>query len=393
MPGTPKLEIITTANGSDLRQLEIQYNRAVFDLQQQAFAGSIDAVWSWQAAGVAVTGTAVGGQALGMGSTDTAVATAALGYSIAGIPAAKAAVTTGTAVTAQTVPADTWAAYAFNIATSGTLSMLPAALNTTGYATEALAIAAVPAPVTVKARLGYITVKTAASTAWIGATDAFQGGTSGNPASITHYYPYDGIFAPSGTAVSCQLYIPGTTTLSPNGYALIGGRNGMLIGSTLSRGTTVTLAATACTYNANGICNIPKAALTAQAFGALGTVPADQWAVIAMLYDSLGNVSFLSGDTNYSTGYPSEGAAVNALSGMLLPTTAGLQTAMPGYITLKTKAATAWIAGTDALAGGSGGNPASITNYYSTPGITLNNAMLASPIAGAAGRVLTSVQY
>jgi hypothetical protein len=37
-----------------------------------------------------------------------------------------------------------------------------------------------------------------------------------------------------------------------------------------------------------------------------------------------------------------------------------------GYITVKTKTATAWIAGTDALAGGASGNVASTTNYYSS---------------------------
>src|SRR5437016_749522 len=123
MPGLPKNENISAPNASDLRQTEIQHNLAVSDLAALAFGGCLDTVWAWS------TGTANSFSALGRGSTDTAVASGAFRFLITGQAAteAKAAVTTGTAVTAQTVPADTWAIYAFDVPTGGTIAMLPGA--------------------------------------------------------------------------------------------------------------------------------------------------------------------------------------------------------------------------------------------------------------------------
>lgn len=378
MPALPKLEHVTTAPGSDLRQLEIQYNASLVDEQSGAFAGSIDAVWSWQ------TAAANSGQAIGRGSTDTAVATGKLTAAFGGIPESKAAVTTGLAPTAQTVPADQWAIYAIDMVTGGTLSVAPGAANaTTGYATEALAIAALPSRITAKARLGYYTVKTKAATAWIGATDALAGGATGNPASVTNYYPFDGLFAPTGT--------PPTALTSSTGIAWTGGRNGVLIATVLSRGSTDTnLQTTAFTYSANGVTNIAAAAVAAgTAFGALGTIPANQWGVIVAYIDSLGTITFQSGPANYTNGYGSEAVALGDLS-KIFPVAGKCQL---GYCTIKTKAATAFVVGTDALAGGASGNVAAATNYYPTPGITLSPGMTAAPIAGTRGTVLGAVNY
>ena len=378
MPGAIKSEMLTSAPGSDLRQLEIQYNNSLTDDQLSAFGLTLDAVWSWQAGGCTN-----GAKAMGRGSTDTSVATAALTFAIGGVPAAKAAVTAGTAPNTDVIPTGgLWGLFAYEIASGGTITCTSAAGNATGYATEAAAIAALPARLTAKARLGYVTVQSQSGHNWTGQTDAFAGGASGSPAQTTNYYPFDGVFAPTGVATSCAL------TGSNNGLAWTGGRNGMLIGSALSRGTTVTLAATACTYSCNGITNIPKAALTAQALGALGTIPANKWGIIAMFYNSLGTVSFLSGPDNYGNGYPDEATALAALNTMV--PTAGL--AMPGYITVKASAST-WIAGTDALAGGSGGNPATATNYYNTPGITLSAGQSASLLAQRNGVPVTSINY
>ncbi len=383
MPGTLKLEKITTVNASDQRQVEIQHNNATNDYQIASLGLSTDAVWSWQSA------VSSNGKALGRGSTDTAVATGKFTFAVGGIPESKAAVTTGTAPTAQTVPASTWAIYALDVVTGGTLSVAPGALNTTGYATEALAIAALPARITAKARLGYYTVLASAS-GWVGATDALAGGSTGNPATTTNYYPYDGLFAPTGLAYGPD-GVTVTANVNPTGSAWTGGRNGVIIATVLSRGSSDTnLASTAFVYSANGVTNINKAAVAAgTALGALGTIPANMWGVISAYISSTGTITFLSGPANYTTGYATEAQAIGDLNKMF--PTAGL--CQMGYITVKAQSGNAWIAGTDALAGGTSGNEAAYTNYYPTPGITLLQGQTASLIATRTGAVLTSANY
>lgn len=382
MPATPKFENITSAPGSDLRQLEIQHNNAIADLMALAFGGSVDAVWAWQ------TPVTASLQALGRGSTDTQIGSGAFKFAVNGIPEAKAAVAAGTAIGAQTVPADTWALYALDIATGGTITVSPAAANaTTGYSTEALAIAACPARVTAKARMGYVTLKTKAATAWIAATDGLAGGSTGNFASVTNYYPFDGVMAATGAPTTCS-----------NASGVWNGtRNGVVIPTVLSRGSTDTnLATTAFTFNANGLVNIAKAAVAAgTAFGALGTIAADKWGVIAAFIDAGGTISFVSGAGNYSGDYGSEAAALGALSAMAAP--AGK--CLIGSVTIKTKAATAFIVGTDALLGGASGNVASATNYYPTTGVALPTTgvsvagMTAAQLATRSGTILSSAQY
>lgn len=391
MPGTQKNEKITTHPGSDLRQAEIQSNNEINDYQMACFAGLTDMVWGWSSA------ISASGQALGRGSTDTNIGSGAFRFIITGQAAseAKAAVTAGTAIGAQTVPASTWAIYALDIATGGTITVTPGAANaTTGYTSEALAIAALPTRVTAKARMGYITVKASAST-WIAATDALAGGSSGNPATTTNYYPFDGAFAPTGQAVGPN----GIVTAGPpitQASAWTGGRNGVLIPSVLSRGSTDTrVGFTAFTYNANGICNLAKGAVAAgTAFGALGTIPANQYGLIVMLIDTAGTVTYLSAPANYTTGYGSEAAALGDLWKIFPTSTANTsQVCRFGYVTIKTASGQPFVVGTDALQGGASGNPASVTNYYPTPGITLLPGQTASLIASREGNVLTSVNY
>lgn len=93
------------------------------------------------------------------------------------------------ALAAGTIPVDTWGVYRFKNNTSGVVSATAGAANfTTGYASEAAAIAAVPSATTVNDR-GYITVKTAAGQTFVGGTDGLQGtGVGAHPASATHYY-------------------------------------------------------------------------------------------------------------------------------------------------------------------------------------------------------------
>ena len=176
-----KSERLTTANGSDARQLQIQW----------------DTFLSNFAAMLAVEG-ATGIQATITPSTGTTntVAFSAGTVQIAAVPSAISA-STGTALGALgTIPASTWGLIAADIIANGTVSFVSAAASfTTGYATEQLAIAAMPAITASKARAFYFTVLASAST-WVAGTDGLFGSATGNVATATNYYPiwgYDDI--------------------------------------------------------------------------------------------------------------------------------------------------------------------------------------------------------
>jgi hypothetical protein len=151
---------------------------------------------------------------------------------------------------------------------------------------------------------------------------------------------------------------------------------------TPSRGTTVTLATSAATITIAGV-PVLVAATTAQAIGALGTIPASTWGVIAIDAVAAGTISFVSGAANYTTGYTTEALAIAA---MPAKTAAKART---GYFTVLASAS-AWVAGTDALAGGSGGNPATTTNYYPIYGVCDTLFWTANQIADRSGTVLSA---
>lgn len=161
--------------------------------------------------------------------------------------------------------------------------------------------------------------------------------------------------------------------------------DGVVTAATLSRGTTVTLASTASVIQINGD-RATVAALTAQAFGALGAIPASKWGIIAAERVLAGTMTFTSGAANYTTGYDTEAAAIAALPAQ------SADKVQTGYITVLASAST-WVAGTDALAGGTGGNPATTTNYYSIASLYASTALTANFIANQAGTVLGSAQY
>lgn len=396
MPSRTKVEKITTKAGSDQRQAQIQLNQTITDNQTDALGLSTSRVLAWSSVTANNTSPTVGLGTLGRGSTDTAIASGAFRFIITGQAAseAKAAVTTGTAIGAQTVPASKWACYALDVATGGTITVTAAAANaTTGYASEALAIAACPARVTGKARMGYITVLATAST-WVAATDALAGGSSGNPATTTNYYPVIGIDGPTGTPANCGLI---TGSVYPGGL-WNGGANGVLIPTVLSRGSTDTnLQTTAFTFNASGACDIAKGAVAAgTAFGALGTIPTSKWGLIAMFIDGGGTFSFKSAPGNYTGDYTTEKQAQGGLPAILPPT----NKCFVGYVTIQSSTnAAGWVCGTDALAGGASGNPAAATNYYPTVGIDLPTSgpdfsgQTAAQIAATNGVVLGPANY
>lgn len=150
---------------------------------------------------------------------------------------------------------------------------------------------------------------------------------------------------------------------------------------TLGIGTTVTLATGVQTITINGV---PTAltAQTAQAFGALGTIPASKWGIIAVERVAAGTTTFVSGAANYTTGYNTEALAIAALPAQ------SANKVQIGYVTILASAST-WVAGTDALAGGTGGNPATTTNYTNTVGVGTQAALTAKQIGNMSGQVIT----
>ena len=394
MPGTLKKEKITTANGSDLRQLEIQYNELAKTVTAMQSGMTGNQVLTWYG-----VGPNSGTSAMKIGSTDTQVGTAAVLFSILGVPVVKAVSNGGTTFGALgTIPASTWGIIALDVVAAGTVTFRSGAANyTTGYATEALAIAALPKALTVKATLGYVTILASAST-WIAATDALAGGATGNPATTTNYYPVDGVctptgvqYGPNGSAGGQVAYLPSALGLSSTGNAWTNGKNGIIVGAALGIGSTDTdVANGAFIYNANGLTNIPKAAVAAgTAPGALGTVPAATWGILGLVIDGAGTITFVSGPSNYTTGYKTEKAALGDMNKIVIADGKCLM----GLVTVQAQSGNAWIAGTDAFAGGSTGNQAAATNYYSTPDFTLGSGVTSSLIADREGTVLSSSQY
>ncbi len=95
--------------------------------------------------------------AMAIGSTPANVANGACTVSIAGARVTIAAVAAGTALSGANVPQDVYGAWALDVTAADVKSITPAADNATGYATAALAIAAIPAVAADKARLGVVT--------------------------------------------------------------------------------------------------------------------------------------------------------------------------------------------------------------------------------------------
>ena len=126
---------------------------------------------------------------LSRGSTDTSVASTAFQFAVAETMYQKAAVTAGTALAAGTIPTNKWGIYLFSINAAGTIAVTAGAANfTTGYDTEVAALAALPATPDGSASMGHVTIETKVGQAFIGNTDALQGGASGNVSNDTNYY-------------------------------------------------------------------------------------------------------------------------------------------------------------------------------------------------------------
>ena len=167
--------------------------------------------------------------------------------------------------------------------------------------------------------------------------------------------------------------------------AQICGDAGCITTSTPSIGTTVTIACSASRIQVAGV-QADLAAETAKAFGALGTIPTTKWGLIVLERIANGTTTFVSAAANYTTGYATEALAIAAMPARTA------NKAVVGYVTIYASHASGWVAGTDALAGGTGGNPAGTTNYYAIYGA--NDALFwtANQIANSTGTVVTSAQ-
>jgi hypothetical protein len=161
--------------------------------------------------------------------------------------------------------------------------------------------------------------------------------------------------------------------------------DGPLTTSTPTAGTTVTMATPASVINITGT-PITVAAETAKAFGSLGTIPASTWGLIAIERIANATTTFVSAAANYTTGYATEALALAAAPAK------SANKAVTGYITILASAST-WIAGTDALAGNTGGNPATTTNYYGVYGAYDTLFWSNFQIGNLAGTEVTSSMY
>jgi hypothetical protein len=155
---------------------------------------------------------------------------------------------------------------------------------------------------------------------------------------------------------------------------------------TMSRGTTVTYSLTLGQVAIFGVPVTGFAAQLNQAFGALGTIPANKWGLVAVDVVGNGTITLVSAAANYTTGYATEALAIAAIPAV----TAG--NARVCYATVLASAST-FIFATDSLAGGVTGNPATTTNYYSIPSIYDTTLWTASQIGNLAGTALDSTKY
>lgn len=130
---------------------------------------------------------------LSIGSNDVRLANTAFTGTWSGTQATFAANAVGTAVGALgQIAANTWGIILVEATNSTTLAFTAAFNAGAGYATETLAIAALPARTLGRRYVGYVTVRADAGAVWIAGTDAFATGTTGNQAQTTNYYAGEG---------------------------------------------------------------------------------------------------------------------------------------------------------------------------------------------------------
>lgn len=118
--------------------------------------------------------------------------------------------------------------------------------------------------------------------------------------------------------------------------------------------------------------------------GTAAVISANKWSIAILTHDgSTATVTWAAATTQ---GYATEALAIAQLrSNSRLAPASGF--ASIGYVTVLTGTDVTWTAGTDALAGGSGGTPATTTNYYNDP--TLNGSYGGWLIGNLSGTTIT----
>jgi hypothetical protein len=119
------------------------------------------------------------GAVLAIGSTPTQVANSAFYYEIAGYSYYKAA--SETALSGSTIPQNKYGAFRLEIDADGTISIVEAGTNATGYSTPGKAVEGLADESSTKAAMGYVTVMNTAGT-------FIPGTTSLSTATVTDTY-------------------------------------------------------------------------------------------------------------------------------------------------------------------------------------------------------------
>lgn len=142
------------------QEIENKLNSIVTDLNNiRGGYASVGAI-------VQTTGLSIGSGKKGPASTDFV-------YFIAGYSYDKSAITAGTALSGSNLPnGSKYGAWALDINAGGTISIVAASGNATGYATSALALAGLATVATDKARMGTVVILNDSAGAFVpGTTD------------------------------------------------------------------------------------------------------------------------------------------------------------------------------------------------------------------------------
>jgi hypothetical protein len=161
--------------------------------------------------------------------------------------------------------------------------------------------------------------------------------------------------------------------------------SGLLTVPTFAMGTTNTdVAYTGCIYVLSPTQYTLPASATAGVPLPAGTILATKWGAFLVTVDATLTVTFTPAPDSFGPGYAREIDALNVLP--TVPTGSVLLT----KITMQAQPGNPWISGTDALHGGSGGNPAQATNFY--PGSSIVPGYADRTIAGETSYVYTVTQ-
>lgn len=121
--------------------------------------------------------------------SDLKVATPIFNYKIGS--AIYTSVASETSLASGIVPSGKWGGWLFSINPLGTITSTACTANTTGFNTEALALAALPSVPVNNVGVFYLSVLGKTGQAFTPGTDGLEGGTSGNVAAKTNYYIID----------------------------------------------------------------------------------------------------------------------------------------------------------------------------------------------------------